>query len=176
MSHSSALSYLLKQLSSLILPVTVLILVPLWIEKDISIQNIFAFAAGILVMLTGLTILFVTIFSFVTIGKGTLAPWFPTGKLVVTGLHAYVRNPMITGVLIVLLGESVAILSRPILVWLILFFLINYLYFLLFEEPGLERRFGKDYLDYKKKVPRWIPNLKPYKPLKKLSRNKAKSI
>lgn len=166
----------LKQLSSLILPVTVLILVPLWIEKDISIKNNFAFAAGILVILTGLTVMIVTISSFVTIGKGTLAPWFPTGKLVVTGLHAYVRNPMIIGVLTVLLGESAAILSRPILVWLILFFLINNLYFLLFEEPNLERRFGKDYLDYKKKVPRWIPNLKQYKPLKKLSRNKAKSI
>lgn len=170
------ISNLLKHLSSLILPITVLILVPVWIEKDISIKNIFSFAAGILIMLTGFTILFVTIFSFVTIGKGTLAPWFPSGKLVVTGLYVYVRNPMIIGVLIVLLGESVAILSRPILVWSILFFLINSLYFLWFEEPSLEKRFGKDYLHYKNKVPRWIPNLKPYKPLKKLSRNKAKSI
>jgi protein-S-isoprenylcysteine O-methyltransferase Ste14 len=55
-------------------------------------------------------------------------------------------------------------LSRPIMVWLIFFFLINNLYFLLFEEPGLQRRFGKDYLYYKKKVRRWIPRLKPFKP------------
>jgi protein-S-isoprenylcysteine O-methyltransferase Ste14 len=59
---------------------------------------------------------------------------------------------------------------------MVLFFLINNLYFLLFEEPNLERRFGKDYQDYKKKVPRWIPNLKPYQPLKGKSHKKAKSI
>jgi protein-S-isoprenylcysteine O-methyltransferase Ste14 len=64
----------------------------------------------------------------------------------------------------VLLGEYMAILSMEIFKWMILFFLINYLYFVLYEEPNLEKRFGKDYRDYKKKVRRWIPRLKPYKP------------
>ncbi len=160
------MKYFLKQLTSLILPITVLILVPAWIEKDISIKNIPIFAVGILVVLLGIAILSVTIYSFITIGKGTLAPWFPTGKLVISGLHSYIRNPMIIGVLVVLAGESIAFLSFKILIWMFLFFLINNLYFLLYEEPSLEKRFGNDYLDYKKKVPRWIPKLKSYKPSK----------
>jgi protein-S-isoprenylcysteine O-methyltransferase Ste14 len=28
------------------------------------------------------------------------------------------------------------------------------------EEPELEKRLGKDYLEYKKKVPRFIPKIK----------------
>ena len=98
-----------------------------------------------------------TIFRFITIGKGTLAPWFPTGKLVVTGLYKYVRNPMIIGVLMVLPGEAIAVLSLSILLWMFIFFLINHLFFLLYEEPNLEKRFGEEYSSYKKRVPRWIP-------------------
>jgi protein-S-isoprenylcysteine O-methyltransferase Ste14 len=154
--------YLLKQISSLILPVTVLILVPAAIEKDITIKNIPAFVAGVLLMLAGALLLCLTIYNFIIIGKGTLAPWFPTGKLIVTGVYRYVRNPMISGVLIILLGESIAILSLSIFAWMILFFLINNVFFLVYEEPNLGKRFGKDYLDYKKNIPRWIPRNKPY--------------
>lgn len=46
-----------------------------------------------------------------------------------------------------------------------IFFILNNIYFLLLEEPILEKKFGKDYLEYKKKVPRWIPRFKPYKPI-----------
>ena len=159
-------NYLLKQISSLILPVTVLILVPAAIEKDMAIKSIPAFVAGILVMLAGTLLLCLTIYNFITIGKGTLAPWFPTGKLIVTGVYRYVRNPMISGVTIILLGESIAVLSLKIFYWMILFFLINNLFFLVFEEPNLEKRFGKEYIDYKRKVPRWIPRLKPDQRLK----------
>ena len=42
---------------------------------------------------------------FVTVGKGTLAPWEPTQKLVVQRVYSHVRNPMISGVLFSLLGE-----------------------------------------------------------------------
>jgi protein-S-isoprenylcysteine O-methyltransferase Ste14 len=33
---------------------------------------------------------------------------------------------------------------------------MNHLYFILSEEPGLERRFGESYAEYKRAVPRWI--------------------
>ena len=32
------------------------------------------------------------------------------------------------------------------------------------EEPGLEKRFGAEYVEYKRNVPRWIPRLKPWRP------------
>jgi len=150
-------TYLLKQLISLVLPITVLVLVPMSLERNFTIGSIPAFAAGLLVMTAGLSVLVVTVYTFVTRGNGSLAPWFPTGKLVITGLYRYVRNPMIIGVLLVLLGESLAILSWKILKWAMIFFLINQAWFLLFEEPSLEKRFGDEYRHYKKMVPRWIP-------------------
>ena len=157
-------TYLLKQLISLILPITVLILISRFLERNITVPSLASLIPALFVMGTGGTILAITVYTFITKGSGTLAPWFPTGKLVITGLYRYVRNPMIIGVLIVLLGESLMLLSWKILLWMILFFLINQFWFLLFEEPSLEKRFGAEYRDYKKRVPRWVPNLQPDKP------------
>ena len=61
----------------------------------------------------GLLLMVATIRLFVTVGKGTLAPWEPTQRLVVQGVYRHVRNPMISGVLFVLLGESMITASRP---------------------------------------------------------------
>ncbi len=58
-----------------------------------------------------------TIRLFVTVGKGTLAPWEPTQRLVVQGIYRHVRNPMISGVILVLLGESVLTASLPLFWW-----------------------------------------------------------
>ena len=74
------------------------------------------------------------------------------------------RNPMITGVLAMLLAEAVVLRSWPIALWMALFFLANAVYFRLSEERGLERRFGDDYRLYKAQVPRWIPRLRPWDP------------
>jgi protein-S-isoprenylcysteine O-methyltransferase Ste14 len=100
---------------------------------------------------------------FIRFGRGTIAPWNPTRKLVVSGLYLHVRNPMIIGVLTALLGESLIFHSVQIFTWLIAFFIINNIYFVLSEEPGLTKRFGEEYLEYKRNVPRWIPRLRPWK-------------
>jgi protein-S-isoprenylcysteine O-methyltransferase Ste14 len=71
---------------------------------------------------------------------------------------------MIMGVLTVLIGESVAILSYRILIWALCFFVINNFWFLVFEEPGLEKKFGEEYRQYKRNVPRWIPRFRQFNP------------
>jgi protein-S-isoprenylcysteine O-methyltransferase Ste14 len=96
-------------------------------------------------------------------GKGTPAPWDPPKSLVIQGPYRYVRNPMITGVLFMLLAEAIFFKSLPIAVWMIVFFLGNAVYFPLVEERGLEQRFGDDYWKYKTHVPRWIPRLRAWK-------------
>ena len=74
------------------------------------------------------------------------------------------RNPIITGVLLLLLAaEALAPRSRALAGWLPAFFLGNALYFPLVEEPGLERRFGEEYRRYKAHVPRWLPRLRPWR-------------
>ena len=112
----------------------------------------------------GLVLMYHTIALFITVGKGTLAPWDPPKKFVARGIYRHVRNPMSTGVLCVLLGEVRLFTSYPLLLWLLCFLLLNMIYIPFFEEPGLERRFGDDYKLYKENVPRWIPRLTAWTP------------
>jgi protein-S-isoprenylcysteine O-methyltransferase Ste14 len=107
----------------------------------------------------GLVLMVATIRLFVTVGKGTLAPWNPTQKLVVRGVYRHVRNPMISGVNAILLGEAIMAASLPLLGWFLAFAVVNIIYIPLAEEPGLVQRFGEDYEQYRRNVPRWIPRL-----------------
>jgi protein-S-isoprenylcysteine O-methyltransferase Ste14 len=110
----------------------------------------------------GLVLMVATIRLFVTVGKGTLAPWNPTQRLVVQGIYRHVRNPMIAGVFFVLLGAAILAASLPLFIWFIVFVVANVVYIPLAEEPGLVKRFGSDYLTYTQNVPRWIPRLTPW--------------
>jgi protein-S-isoprenylcysteine O-methyltransferase Ste14 len=69
---------------------------------------------------------------------------------------------MISGVALMLLGEAAGTGSRAVGLWAASFLVVNHLYFVLSEEPGLERRFGQEYRAYQANVPRWIPRLLPW--------------
>jgi len=99
---------------------------------------------------------------FARVGRGTLAPWDPTQRLVVVGPYRHVRNPMISGVLAMLLGESLILGSALVLAWTVAFWLLNHLWFVGSEEPGLRRRFGEAYQRYQAHVPRWVPRWSPW--------------
>ena len=118
--------------------------------------------AGLALVAAGLAMWTWTVRLFARVGRGTLAPWDPTRKLVVEGPYRHVRNPMISAVLGTLLGEAALLGSPGIAVWAAVFAVINTAYFVLSEEPGLERRFGEPYAEYKRHVPRWIPRRAPY--------------
>jgi len=115
---------------------------------------------GCIFICLGLVLMVATIRLFVRVGKGTLAPWNPTQRLVVQGVYRHVRNPMISGVMFILLGEVLLSASLPLFIWFAIFVAVNVVYIPLAEEPGLVNRFGEDYLKYKRNVPRWIPRVK----------------
>jgi protein-S-isoprenylcysteine O-methyltransferase Ste14 len=75
-----------------------------------------------------------------------------------------VRNPMITGVALVVLGEGLVLGSVAILIEFAVFALANALWMPLVEEPGLARRFGDDYEEYRRAVRRWVPSREPWTP------------
>jgi protein-S-isoprenylcysteine O-methyltransferase Ste14 len=120
--------------------------------------------AGAALIVQGLLFVYRTISLFARVGKGTLAPWDPTERLVVLGPYRHLRNPMISGVMSILLGEGLLLGSSAILGWFVVFLLLNAIFIPLLEEPDLTRRFGDDYLEYKRNVPRWIPRLRPWTP------------
>jgi protein-S-isoprenylcysteine O-methyltransferase Ste14 len=117
--------------------------------------------AGVASIAAGLRLAGQTILLFRTVGEGTLAPWDPTRRLVLRGPYRRVRNPMITGVGLILLGEALVLGSPPILAELGVFALANATYIPLVEEPGLVRRFGEEYEEYRRNVPRWLPRRRP---------------
>ena len=90
--------------------------------------------------------------------KGTPVPFNPPPKLVDTGPYAYVRNPMVSGVVITIFGLglllksiSLAFIFTPVL------FVFIYVELKVIEEPELELRLGEAYTQYKKKVPMFFP-------------------
>ena len=117
---------------------------------------------GIVCISVGLLLMVATIRLFVMVGRGTLAPWNPPQRLVVQGVYRHVRNPMISGVFFVLLGESLLTASLPLFCWFIVFAVVNAFYIPFSEEPGLIKRFGEDYLTYKRNVSRWVPRWTPW--------------
>ena len=127
-------------------------------RSGISISSEFKFYqfSGILVFFLGVAIVFICILMFAIDGKGTLSPLDPTKELVTGSLYRYSRNPMYIGVLIILLGESIFFNSRSLWIYLILIFFLFNLFIFLLEEPRLKRDFGDAYLNYCKKVKRWI--------------------
>lgn len=119
---------------------------------------------GAALICAGFAIWLWTVLLFGRIGRGTLAAWDPTTKLVVEGPYRYMRNPMITAVATLLAGEAVLFGSLWILAWAALFIAVNFAYFVLAEEPGLQRRFGDEYSAYRRAVPRWVPRRTPWEP------------
>ena len=145
----------------MLLPGTVTIVVPaliLWLGGW-DVRPVTAILGGLLVA-AGLFLVVWTIRLFVVVGRGTLAPWDPTAALVARGPYRYVRNPMITGVATILAGQALFFRSWGIAIELVVFVLVNALYFLFVEEPGLRRRFGTEYEEYCARVPRWLPRVR----------------
>jgi len=162
-----------RQLCAVVaLPGLVAVVVPAWIASE----NRVALTApsdltgtalqgfGTVLVALGLVLFAASLYYFWSRGRGTLAPWDPPRRFVVDGPYRFVRNPMISGVIFVLLGEAAVLRSRPHAVWAGLVILINVLYIPAIEEPMLAERFGEGYLQYKRGVRRFLPRLSPWNP------------
>jgi protein-S-isoprenylcysteine O-methyltransferase Ste14 len=154
------------------LPFLVAVLIPIWIARGDNVRlslgttmpHLLAQTVGLGLVLIGLSLFVSSLRRFAGDGKGTLAPWDPPRHLVIRGPYRYVRNPMISGVVFVLFGEALMLLSGPHFQWALIFLLINFIYIPLFEEQQLKARFGEAYIEYCRHVPRLVPRLRPWTP------------
>jgi protein-S-isoprenylcysteine O-methyltransferase Ste14 len=159
-------------LAVLLLPFVAVVVVPLWLLRSFAAADThwqealpivwLPRSAGAALLVVGFALFSSCVVLFARVGRGTLAPWDPTRRLVAMGPYRIVRNPMISGVFLMLAGLALLRGSWVIAAWACTFALINHTYFLLSEEPGLERRFGESYRTYKAHVPRWIPRVRPW--------------
>ena len=96
-----------------VLPFSVAVLVPIWIAQRHGVTLTLGHSGGaVLLQVIGLALLSLGLILFVasvwrlaTEGKDTLAPWDPPKMFVVRGPYEFVRNPMISGVILLLFGE-----------------------------------------------------------------------
>lgn len=162
-------------ISVLIAPVTMTLVIPALIASSTGVRapNLAAPTTAVLAILGGLLIagglvlLIWTVFLFDRVGKGTLGVGAVLGEpvnLVMRGPYRHVRNPMISGVLCILLGEAAVTASGWLLLWFAVFFLVQAINIRLWEEPHLTRRFGNEYIAYCRHVPRWIPRISAWQP------------
>ena len=162
--------FLRHLLSIVILPGTVAVAVPIWIARrnhiafapPVTIGDSVLVGAGAIALAAGFVLFAASLARFVNEGRGTLAPWDPPRRLVVRGPYRYVRNPMVSGVIFVLLGEALVLRSMPHAWWALTFVIMNLIWIPLFEEPILTAMFGDDYRDYRRHVRRFVPRLRPY--------------
>src|SRR3954454_7681491 len=89
--------------------------------------------------------------------KGTaVEPWKPTTAIVTTGPYRFTRNPAYLGMALTYVG--IAVLSSAVWVLVPLPFVIAVIDrgVIAREERYLERKFGEEYVGYKRGVRRWI--------------------
>jgi protein-S-isoprenylcysteine O-methyltransferase Ste14 len=163
----------LRQIAAIIaLPGMVLVVIPAWLlatthqapDGPPGRWHLLGGLLGAGFIAVGLVLMGQTIRLFATRGQGTLAPWDPPRHLVVQGVYRRIRNPMISGVLSILLGESLLFGSGPLLIWFLVVAGVNLIYIPLLEEPQLAERFGDEYRLYQQHVPRWLPRRRRWQP------------
>jgi protein-S-isoprenylcysteine O-methyltransferase Ste14 len=164
--------FLRHVLSIAILPFTVTVLVPAWLNERFgpglglgsTIAAVVVQGLGVALLLGGVALFAASLRRFASDGEGTLAPWDPPRRLVVRGPYRYVRNPMISGVLFVLIGEAMVLRSDAHAIWAASFLIANVLVITLYEEPRLAQVFGDSYRTYRAHVPRVVPRMTAWRP------------
>ena len=112
---------------------------------------------GWVLIMIGASFYFRCALDFAFKGRGTPAPIDAPKFLVTSHLYRMVRNPMYVGVLMVVVGEGLFLQSFAILRYAGIAWLGFHLFVLLYEEPALRAKFGAEYEEYCRQVPRWIP-------------------
>ena len=82
-------------------------------------------------------------------------PFHVPSSLALTGPYKFSRNPIYLGVLLLILGTCLLMESITVFIVAILCYII-FRFFIKWEEEHLENKFGQQYIEFKKKVRRWI--------------------
>ena len=87
---------------------------------------------------------------------------YKNDRVISEGPYSIVRHPLYLLSFLGGLGLALAAENLLLVGFVIILFLTYYPSVALQEEKYLEAKFGQDYIDYKKKTPRWLPRLSNY--------------
>ena len=109
---------------------------------------------GVLVIF-GLGIIFNARSKMAKVGTN-IEPWEPTTAILSDGIYGISRNPVYVAMIFIYLGVVLIFNLFWLLPPLVLVLIVMHFGVILREEKYLERKFGGEYLRYKKRVRRWI--------------------
>ncbi len=142
------------------------VLIPIYIGYKLNIPELWgpplnSIISGIF-FITGIILIIWTNIIFI-VNRGTPVPVNPPPKLITQGPFSYSRNPMTTGLYIIMFGFGIYYSSLlSVFIFTPLYIYLHTLEFKFIEEPELEKRLGKEYLEYKKRTPMYF-TLKHFK-------------
>ncbi len=126
-----------------------------WLVPTSFVHGVFRWIIGALFFVTGVAL---NVGGFVTQKRAGTdpIPFNPSTRIVAHGLYRFTRNPMYIGFALWTLGLALLVDSA----WMLLappvgLILIDRIV-ITREERYLERKFGDEYLSYKRRVRRWV--------------------
>lgn len=123
-------------------------------------------ALGYALIVVGAVVNVLSFVRFPAEGGGTPFPTNPPSsrRVIVGGPYRYVRNPIYVAFVPVLVGLAL-VLARPVLLIygaVLMAALVAFVHW--YEEPTMVKRFGAQYEEYRKRVPGWVPRIRPARP------------
>lgn len=147
-------------------PGTVAGVVPWWLSRwrgDAPFAGFFPLrVVGGVLIIAGALVVLDSFARFALQGLGTPAPIFPTRHLVVSGFYRYVRNPIYSAVVSLIIGQALYVGSFRLLAYAAVVWLACHVFVLTYEEPKLRATFRAEYDVFCAHVPRWLPRLRPW--------------
>jgi protein-S-isoprenylcysteine O-methyltransferase Ste14 len=111
--------------------------------------------SGAVLIVVALLIALTALFQFLE-AKTHIEPWQPTTTIIKQGVFRYSRNPIYLAFGIATVGCGLVLNSWWVLMGVLPLIWLLQQFFIKREEDYLGRKFGKDYLDYKQQVRRWL--------------------
>ncbi len=143
-----AVPYCFHQLGSLVYPDSI----HDWLAPGL-IQKVL----GVAIFVVGLVGYLICSLWLVIVGEGPFVEFDPPTRFVATGPYRWTRNPVAALLIFTILGEAIYFGSAGILTLCILGLPLAHMQVKLVEEPRLKERFGQEYVEYCRQVPRWLP-------------------
>ena len=126
-----------------------------WFVPTSFVDGVFRWILGALIVVTGLALNVVGFITQKRAGTDPI-PFNPSTRIVAHGLYRFSRNPMYIGFALCTLGVAMLVNSA----WMLLAVPVGLILIdrtvVTREERYLERKFGEEYLTYKRRVRRWV--------------------
>lgn len=126
-----------------------------WLFPSPILPKSVSTVAGVLFALVGIFFIVLPI-AQMRRARTNVEPWKPTTAIVDDGVYALSRNPIYLGMTLIYLGASFSFNSFWFLPPLALVLFVVHNGVIVREEKYLTRKFGDEYLNYKRRVRRWI--------------------